>query len=155
MRLGTKEEYTSIEPMDDPAAELDLIHAQFPYGVVVECDFPEWDVATRWCWQNFGPRHGECLGQLKYAVCPLVLPTEHIVRIDVGGKECEQKQYSIVQLHDHVGKWTTHWYGKTEYDHGFGEFCFSSPEQKARFLEFVPQVDWGENYPWLKDEVKE
>jgi hypothetical protein len=155
MRIGCIEEYTRIFPLEDPAAELASILAQFPYGTVVECDFPEWDVANRWCWQNFGPRHGECWGHVEYATCPLVLPTEHVVKIQVRGKEYELKRYSSVPKHNHVGIWTTHWFGKTEYDHGFGEFCFCNEDHKAKFLEYVPHVDWGENFPWLKDETNE
>jgi hypothetical protein len=71
MRISSIDEYAAIEPLDDPAG-LELIDAQFPYRVVVECDFPEWDVANRWCWQNFGPRHGECSSQREYAACPLI-----------------------------------------------------------------------------------
>jgi hypothetical protein len=132
MRISSVEEYVRIEPLDDPT-ELELTHAQFPYRVVVECDFPEWDVANRWCWQNFGPRHGECWSQLEYATCPLIFPTEHIVKAVVPGKEYELKRYSNVHIPHHVGIWTTYWFGKTEYDHGYGEFSFIRENNKAKF----------------------
>ena len=154
MQISSIDEYLRIEPLDEPE-KLVLAHAQFPFGVVVECDFPEWDVANRWCWQNFGPRQGECWGQLEYATCPLILPTEHIVKEVVRGKEYEVKRYSNVPAHNHVGIWTTYWFGKTDYDHGYGEFCFSSGDDKTKFSEYIPHVDWGENYPWSKDEMKE
>jgi len=154
MKISNLDEYLQIEPLDDPA-ERDQLHVRFLHGVVVECDFPEWDVANRWCWQNCGPRHGECSSQPQYATCPVILPTERIEKTNWGGQQLELKRYSSVPVHHHVGIWTTYWFGKTDYDHGFGEFCFSNENDLAKFLEFVPQVDWGENYPWLKDEARE
>jgi hypothetical protein len=35
--------------------------AKLPHTVIVEGSFPEYDVAGRWCWQNVGPRDGECV----------------------------------------------------------------------------------------------
>src|ERR1700683_1229674 len=101
MRISSVDEYVRIERLDDPA-ELELTHVLFPYGVVVECDFPEWDVANRWCWQNFGPRHGECWSQLEYATCPIIMRTEHIVKTVFRDKEYELKRYLNVDAHHHV-----------------------------------------------------
>lgn len=147
MRISTRAEYLQIEPSDD--VDVEESHTLFPHHVVVECDLPEWNVAIRWCWNNFGPRDGECWSQLEYATCPIILKTEHTEKMVVRGKEYEIKRYLNVDAHHHVGSWTTNWFGKTDYDHGFGEFCFSSEQDRAKFLEYVPQVDWGENFPWL------
>lgn len=44
-----------------------------------------------------------------------------------------------------------HLVGKTEYDHGFGDFCFSTAADFNLFEQQVPNFDWGENYPWLRN----
>src|SRR5262245_1422187 len=66
--------------------------ARFPYSVMLKLSFPELDFADRWCWQNFGPRDGECTQRYsEYRACDRMEP------------------------HLHVGKWTSHWFVKTDY----------------------------------------
>ena len=99
------------------------IRDQFPYMVIVEGDYPEWDVAERWCWQSFGPRHGACNWQTGYPACPIILATEKVpTRVVQGGQEYTCLRYSNPVEHSHTGTWTTYWFGKTDYDHGFGAF---------------------------------
>jgi hypothetical protein len=96
----------------------------FPHAVILQVAYPELDFANRWCWQQFGPAHGECLESYsEYPACNLPHP------------------------HNHEGKWFTNWLEKTDYDFGYNEWCFSRREEKNRFLEFVPQINWGERYP--------
>jgi hypothetical protein len=38
------------------------------------------------------------------------------------------------------------WQGKTDYNYGFMEFCFSRPEDKDAFLAAAPSMGWGEKY---------
>lgn len=141
MRIGTLEEYLEIIP-DEDFPELPEIHARFPFFIVVECCYPEMDFATRWCWQMFGPRDGDCYSQREYAACPIIVATEYIDKI----RGSEIKLYRDVAKHHHEGTWTSYWLGKTEYDHGFMEFCFTNPQDLDRFREFVPEVSYGENY---------
>ena len=54
--------------------------ARFPHGLIVEGDWPEYDVATRWCWQQFGPYDGQCLEHYsEYPACPVVLETKKML----------------------------------------------------------------------------
>ena len=86
--------------------------------------FPELDVANRWCWQNFGPKDGICDQQYsEYRVCDLVEP------------------------HSHTGKWTTHWFVKTEYNFGFNEWYFVDAADCERFRSNIGELNWGELYP--------
>jgi hypothetical protein len=97
---------------------------RFPYSVVLQVSFPELDYANRWCWQQFGPAHGECLESYsQYPSCDLQT------------------------AHTHDGTWLTHWLAKTDYDFGFSEWCFAQQESRDRFLAFVPLVNWGERFP--------
>jgi len=96
--------------------------ALFPHSAVVECSYPELDFATRWCWQNFGPCHGECHeNSSEYPGCPLVISTERTEI--VGGRE--RKRYAQVALHRHDGAWAKSWLGKTGYNYGFCEYYFA------------------------------
>lgn len=98
--------------------------AAFPHSVVLQVAYPELDFANRWCWQQFGPAHGEChQASSEYAACDLPKP------------------------HAHDGSWLTHWLVKTDYDFGFNEWCFVRLEDRDRFLDFVPQINWGEGWP--------
>lgn len=98
--------------------------AAFPHSVVLQVAYPELDFANRWCWQQFGPAHGEChQASSEYAACDLPTP------------------------HEHDGSWLTHWLVKTDYDFGFNEWCFVRLEDRDRFLDFVPQINWGEGWP--------
>lgn len=95
----------------------------FPYEVVLQLAYPPMDVATRWCWQQFGPADGECYEYSSdYPAC------------------------HRGSGHAHEGKWQTHWLAKTGYDFGFNTWCFANQADQERFLEFVPDITWGETY---------
>lgn len=150
MRAASIEEYLNLDNIYDPQ-ERDEVHAQFPHVVVIECDFLELDMALRWCWSKFGPQHGECGGwHGDYPSCPLVLATECLEPCKFSGKQ--KKVYRPVAAHSHVGEWTLHWLGKTEYDHGFGELCFANEAHRDAFALQIPSLDWGEIRARLNDE---
>jgi hypothetical protein len=149
MLLRDINDYLAIDGFRDSDIP-DRVHAQFPHVVVVEGDFPEFDIAVRWCWTKFGSLHGECWYGSIYPACPLALATEHLVRREVRGKQYELKGYDSVPPHCHIGDWAIHFLGKTDYDHGFGEFCFKFAEHKERFVKQIPHIDWGENFPWTE-----
>jgi hypothetical protein len=82
------------------------------------------DFANRWCWQNFGPCDGECTQRYsEYRVCDRSEP------------------------HSHVGKWTSHWFVKTDYDFGYNEWYFAENVDRDRFLANVDKINWGEHFP--------
>jgi hypothetical protein len=135
------------------AEERDELHKQFPHVVVTEGADPEIDFAYRWCWRTFGsPRVKECGNHgSEYPACPLVLATEYIRKGTYQGKdgvmkESQEKCYQAPERHGHDGRWATFWLGKTGYDYGFIEFCFSQPEDKEAFLAAAPSMGFGENY---------
>lgn len=98
--------------------------ADFPHCALLQLSFAEYDYANRWCWRQFGPAHGECLqSESEYSACDL-RPS-----------------------HFHDGKWRFHWLTKTDYNFGFSEWYFAQQADRDRFLEFVPLINWGENYP--------
>jgi hypothetical protein len=151
MRVGSIQEYLESSFFAVPASALEdtlasaEIRDQFPFAVIVEADYPEWDVAERWCWQTFGPRHGECNWGTDYAACPKILATEKTLTTVVNGREeFKYMTYSNPEKHSHAGAWTTYWFGKTSYDHGYGAFCFSNENDKITFIAHVPKVDFGE-----------
>jgi hypothetical protein len=110
----------SREEVRDRRTRLD----RFPHSVMLELAFPELDCAERWCWQHIGPIDGECRQKYsEYRVC--FVDTEHV----------------------HVGKWTSHWYEKTDYDFGYCEFYFLHALDRDRFAEQLPDLNWGEKYP--------
>ncbi len=152
MRLGTLEEYVGGSFLDRASALNDTlaseeIYDHFPFSVIIEADYPEWDVAERWCWQTFGPRHGECNWGSDYPACPIILAAEKILTTVVrAGQEYKYMTYSNPVEHSHSGPWTAYWFGKTSYDHGFGAFCFSNENDKNRFIAHVPEVNLGEKY---------
>jgi hypothetical protein len=97
--------------------------AEFPHAVVLQVAFPEMDFANRWCWQQFGPAHGECFqAGSEYPACNLPSP------------------------HSHEGSWKSEFLAKTDYDFGFNEWYFKQKEDLDRFIEFVPQINWGERW---------
>lgn len=105
-------------------AERNARMAAFPFSVMLQVAYPEMDFANRWCWHQFGPAHGECQQyQSEYPACRQTGP------------------------HIHSGKWATYWHEKTDYNFGFHEWYFASESDRDRFLEFVPELNWGENYP--------
>lgn len=97
--------------------------AKFPYSVLLLVAFAEYDYANRWCWQEFGPSHGECLErQSDYPAC------------------------SRTDTHSHEGNWMPYWHFKTDYNYGYSEWHFVRKADADRFLEFVPRINWGEAY---------
>lgn len=104
--------------------ERDELLLRFPYTVMLEVAFPELDFINRWCWLHFGPMDGECLEKYsEYRSCAEDTP------------------------HQHTGKWTSHWFVKTEYDFGFNEWHFSEEADRDLLLTSLPDMNWGEHYP--------
>ena len=113
-------------PADEAAEsqERQVRLAEFPHSVVLQVSYAELDYANRWSWQQFGPAHGECLqADSDYPACHLRDP------------------------HSHVGKWAKYWLAKTSYNFGYNEWYFAQQADKERFLQFVPQINWGEHFP--------
>lgn len=103
------------------------------------------DQANRWCWQRFGPSHGECdqYGS-EYPGCPLVLATG-AWKTEKGDRN--RWVYQAVEAHSHRGSWCGHWFEKTAYNFGFHEWYFANASDRERFVECIPTINWGENYP--------
>jgi hypothetical protein len=122
-------EYPETSADETRAREADLEErrtrlAIFPNAVVLQVAYPEMDFANRWCWQQFGPADGDCHeASSEYPACDL--RTEH----------------------RHVGTWRTCWLAKTDYNFGFNEWCFADHQGRDRFVQFIPQINWGESYP--------
>ncbi len=114
----------SAEYPESDLEERKLLLLKFPYPVMLELSFAEHDNANRWCWRQFGPNDGPCCqDQSEYRVC------------------------HIEGSHEHAGVWTLKWFEKTEYNFGFCEWYFGAAKHAQALLEFVPCLDWGENYP--------
>jgi hypothetical protein len=95
----------------------------FPYSIILQLAYPQLDFADRWCWQQFGPMHGECWQHTsEYPAC------------------------SMTGRHTHEGKWTTYWLAKVDYDFGFNEWLFIEEADRDKFLAFVPAITWGEKF---------
>jgi hypothetical protein len=95
----------------------------FPHSLMLELAYPELDFAFRWCWLHFGPADGECTQySSEYRVCT------------------EEKP------HRHTGKWTTHWFAKSDYNFGFNEWYFVERADCELFRAFLPEINWGERY---------
>ena len=128
-KLSSIEKYLSCE--DDSPEELAEQESsrkerlsRFPYAVMLEVAFPELDYANRWCWTNFVPADGGCAQKYsQYRVCQVGVP------------------------HSHTGVWAQHWFVKTDYDFGFTEWYFADQSNYELFLNYVPEINWGENYP--------
>ena len=96
----------------------------FPYSVVLKVAYPELDFASRWCWKQFGPAQGACnQASSEYPSC--------------------KEQNS----HIHEGCWRSDWLEKTDYNFGCNQWSFSNSNHRDQFLGFIPQINWGENYP--------
>lgn len=94
--------------------EREKIRGRFPFAVMLEASYDNQDVANRWCYQNFGPRFGECIEKYsRHPNCDIDVP------------------------HSHSGIWTSEWYEKMDYDYGFNEWYFSSQENSDQFIQFV------------------
>ena len=101
---------------------------RFPYPVMLEVAYPEMDYANRWVWQNFGPRNGECYD------------------VRAGSRHSDYPICDDPEPHEHNGTWCCHWIVKTDYDFGFCEWYFSRSDDRDRFLEFAPSINWGEKF---------
>lgn len=123
------DEYLRTEHNSEEARTADIQERSeyllnFPFPVMLQVAIPELDFANRWCWENFGPAHGECLqSQSEYPVCKLIQP------------------------HSHIGVWMAHWYMKIAYDFGYNEWYFANESDRNRFCDNVPNFNWGELYP--------
>lgn len=100
----------------------------FSFSVMLELSYPEMDFTNRWCWESFGPRHGECF------------------ECRDGYKPSDYPMCDIAPPHSHKGKWTSFWFGKTDYDFGFNEWYFADEFQHREFLEFEPRINGGEKF---------
>ncbi len=132
--LSTLEEYlaNTDETEEDRCEQIAFRNAtlsEFPYSVMLEVAFSEMDYASRWAWQQFGPRHGECFDVRR------------------GSKPSEYPMCKDPEPHSHQGTWCCHWYVKTDYDFGICEWFFSNSNDRDRFLVFAPTINWGENFP--------
>ncbi len=126
--LSTIDDYLGAEDdSDEERAKQSLLRnnrlLRFPHAVMLQLAYPELDFVNRWCWENFGPRDGDCTQyQSEYRVC------------DIDGQ------------HAHSGVWVDHWFTKTDYDFGFNEWYFAAKCDYDRFLMHIPNINWGENY---------
>ena len=126
---------------DTAAEERPRIHAMFPHVVTVGHLYEDMDLAHRWCWITFGPRHGECLDAHSGApACPLVLARKRLADPGNPGGAARYEAGSPVPAHSHRGTWTTLWLGKTDYDYGNQDYCFSTRQQMDLFLAYVALV---------------
>ena len=120
---------------------------RFPRSVVTEGLSDEYDFACRWCWRHIGPMNGPCLdAHSYYPACPLVLATEYLERGEYQGKEFVKKRYQHPADHEHEGRWTYLWFGKTGYDYGFGEYYFANETDRAQFLTAFPTFTWDASW---------
>jgi hypothetical protein len=117
-------EVDSLEDRATEEAERDERRSRFPHSVMLKVAYPELDFANRWCWRNFGPCDGECTQQ------------DSLYRICVRDEP-----------HSHLGKWTSHWFVKTDYDFGFNEWYFAERADFDLFLASVDSISWGEDFP--------
>jgi hypothetical protein len=155
--------FSSIEEYEEhyKLSEQQTLHRQktkelFPYGIIVKGFYPEHDNAGRWCWQQFGPCHTFGVNKFmhrcyehssEYPACPLVLAAEEIIEgEDSEGNKYRETTYKDPGEHTHTGIWTMFWVGKTGYDYGIGEFCFTNEADAERFRIHVPDVTLGEKY---------
>jgi hypothetical protein len=144
MKLSSVEAYLEWDSIDTPDKR-EWLHQRFPYVVVVEEYYPEKDYTTRWCWQKFGPPHGECFDSYsEYPACPLVLAL--MQSGDGDSHLSHRRKYDRPEAHSHIGTWTTFWLGKTDYDYGFEEYCFAKQADYDAFLAAVPTFGWGEHF---------
>jgi hypothetical protein len=61
-------------------------------------------------------------------------------------------EYCVKNFGDENGTWMKLWYGKTDYDYGFYEFCFKEEQQLISFKSSVDDffvIDTGGN--WKSD----
>jgi hypothetical protein len=130
------------DSVDDQRAELLL---RFPYTVVATGIYPEHDYARRWCWQNISPENGPCdAWQSEYPACPLVLAAQPREQ-----ETWKRKRHTDPGNHEHEGEWSFLWLGKTDYDFGYGEYCFGNESDRGKFLAAFPAFTWSEG--WNKE----
>ncbi|RYH43524.1 MAG: hypothetical protein EON54_17245 [Alcaligenaceae bacterium] len=128
------ETYLKVETPTDPIdaqtfqevsiAERSEFLAKYPHCTMLEVSFAEINYANRWCWQHLGPRDGDCHESTSdYPACELAGP------------------------HSHDGTWTEYFFGKSDYNYGYCEWYFAKRSDLDKFLDFQPQINWGESYP--------
>jgi hypothetical protein len=148
----TRPEYVQheVDHQREQNKQRDELLVRFSYSVVATGIYPEHDYACRWCWQNISPADGWCIDWYsEYPTCPLVMETEHMergTRTDKSGEvlSCEWKRYANPGEHRHEGQWSFLWLGKTGYDYGYGEYCFTREGDRVNFLAALPTFTWSE-----------
>lgn len=134
-----------IEDQQERDQERRDLLAVFPYSVVAEGFYSEHDYATRWCWQHISPKNGLCDSyQSDYLALSSVLETEFLEHTFYRGNEWFHKRYWEPAEHAHQGEWAYLWFGKTDYDYGFGEYYFAQDTDRAKFVEAFPAFTWDE-----------
>lgn len=124
----------------------------FPHSVIVEYCYPTGDFACRWCWQQFGPYNCKVCGDhcSEYPACPNVLAIEPYTIPKSYTKDGVVHNYNFHTRdpgeHEHEGTWTIVWLGKTNYDYGFGVWCFKNEADRDKFVLAIPSFNLGENY---------
>jgi hypothetical protein len=111
------------EPFSDETEARNLRKLRFPYSLMLELSFAEYDFTNRWCWQQFGAADGDC-----------------------QEKDSQYRTCHVDHDQSHIGPWCCHWFAKTEYNFGYCEWYFFAEEDLKRFEAFVPRICWGEKY---------
>jgi hypothetical protein len=97
---------------------------RFPHPIMLMAAVPEFDFANRWCWNEFGPAHGQCIdSHSRYRVC------------------------DQTRAHSHNGEWASSWFTKIDYDFGFCEWYFLNRQSAEKFEDAIPSFNWGEDFP--------
>ena len=104
--------------------ERDSLLKIYPFSIILALCYPQIDFADRWCNQQFGFSNGECHDSYsEYQICQLDAP------------------------HCHLGVWRTKWWEKVGYDYSYNEYFFENKSDFDKFITFLPQICFGENYP--------
>ncbi len=113
--------------------ERDQTHRKFPYVVTIDSNKESIDNMVDWCWEEFGPKSGECNRKecwengtkVEYAQPRLLV-----------GIPYETRYMQAKHIHNHLGDWALVWALKTTYEDGFCDFCFKHADQ-AVFFKFM------------------
>jgi hypothetical protein len=152
----TYPQHYTVAQVEENLARVDKNRAEreekLPFVQVVEGAWPEYDVATRWCWQRFGPKDGPC-GEYcsEYPACPQVLATKYLEEkpaymSDEDWEDEWHDGYRNPGDHSHEGSWTTLHFSKTGYDYGVGEYRFANEADRDAFAIVVEGLGFGERY---------
>jgi hypothetical protein len=63
----------------------------------------------------------------------------------------ERKRYANPGEHSHEGRWTFLWLGKTDYDFGYGKYCFADEADCFTFLAAFSTFTWSEAWDSEED----